>query len=314
MDPATATFTSMDSYAGNIYEPASLHRYLYANANPVKYCDPSGHSQIVQVMAAVSIKVILSAAVTSCIMGVIGGIVSAGYAIVKGGDGRQVVSAFIDGFKSGAKIGAYLGALTAFVSYCFSISIIKASTAVALSHDGAIALSEFVIERDAKKLAKRVPFILLDIVFFRAAWISEAKSFLPGYDGHKGSISEYNNNNAGYLDEGSRTINGLEPNQGYKSFNDLKKAIGSAGERKDWHHIVEQSQIEKSGFSPEQIHNTDNIIAVDHATHMKITGYYNTKSFDFTNGLSVRDWLAGQSYEEQYSFGLDVLRRFGVIE
>jgi len=74
MDPATATFTSMDSYAGNIYEPASLHRYLYANANPVKYCDPSGHSQIVQVMAAVSIKVILSAAVTSCIMGVIGGI------------------------------------------------------------------------------------------------------------------------------------------------------------------------------------------------------------------------------------------------
>ena len=47
---------------------------------------------------------------------------------------------------------------------------------------------------------------------------------------------------------------------------------------------------------------------------MRITGYYNTKSFDFTNGLSVRDWLAGQSYEEQYSFGLDVLKRFGVIE
>lgn len=77
---------------------------------------------------------------------------------------------------------------------------------------------------------------------------------------------------------------------------------------------MEQSQIKKSGFSPEQIHNTNNIIAVDHATHMRITGYYNTKSFDFTNGLSVRDWLAGQSYEEQYSFGLDVLKRFGVIE
>ncbi|SCW32657.1 RHS repeat-associated core domain-containing protein [Eubacterium ruminantium] len=201
MNPATATFTSMDSYAGNIYDPASLHRYLYANANPVKYTDPSGHKPFLQVMVAVSIKVILSAAVTSCIMGVIGGIVSAGYAIVKGGDGRQVVSAFIDGFRSGAKIGAYLGALTAFVSYYFSISIIKASAAVALSHDGAIALAEFVIERDAKKLAKRVPFILLDIVFFRAAWISEAKSFLPGYDGHKGSISEYNSKMAEYLDE-----------------------------------------------------------------------------------------------------------------
>ncbi len=94
----------------------------------------------------------------------------------------------------------------------------------------------------------------------------------------------------------------------------MKKAIGSAGEGNDWHHIVEQSQIKKSGFSPELIHNTDNIIAIDHATHMKITGYYNTKSFDFTNGLSVRDWLAGQSYEKQYNFGLDVLRKFGVIK
>ncbi len=35
------------------------------------------------------------------------------------------------------------------------------------------------------------------------------------------------------------------------------------------------------------------IIAVEHATNMKITGYYNTKSFRFTNGLSVREWLAG---------------------
>ena len=47
---------------------------------------------------------------------------------------------------------------------------------------------------------------------------------------------------------------------------------------------------------------------------MKITGYYNTKSFRFTGGLSVRDWLAGKSYETQYNFGLDVLRKFGVIE
>ncbi|SCX02177.1 RHS repeat-associated core domain-containing protein [Lachnospiraceae bacterium YSD2013] len=113
---------------------------------------------------------------------------------------------------------------------------------------------------------------------------------------------------------GKKSINELPPNQGYSSFNELKKAIGGAGDGNDWHHIVEQSQIGKSGFSPEQIHNTSNIIAVDHETHMKITGYYNTKSFDFTNGLSVRDWLAGQSYEEQYNFGLDVLRRFGVFK
>lgn len=61
----------------------------------------------------------------------------------------------------------------------------------------------------------------------------------------------------------------------------------------------------------QQIHNTSNIIAVNATTH---TGYYNTTTFRFTNGLSVRDWLAGQSYEYQYEFGLDILRQFGAIE
>lgn len=110
------------------------------------------------------------------------------------------------------------------------------------------------------------------------------------------------------------TFNNLPSNQGYSSFRKLKKAIGSAGEGNDWHHIVEQSQIKKSGFSPELINNTNNIIAVDHATHMKITGYYANKGFDFTNGLSVRDWLKDQSFETQYEFGIKTLKDFGVIK
>ena len=119
---------------------------------------------------------------------------------------------------------------------------------------------------------------------------------------------------AGLVGINANSINNLTPNQGYSSFRKLKKNIGSAGEGKDWHHIVEQSQIRKSGFSPYQIHNTSNVIAIDKATHAKITGYYNTTSFGFTNGLSVRNWLSGQSFEEQYEFGINVLREFGVIK
>jgi hypothetical protein len=99
---------------------------------------------------------------------------------------------------------------------------------------------------------------------------------------------------------------------GYSSFDAFKNANGAAGKDKAWHHIVEQSQIVKSGFSSQIINNTDNLIIIDSATHAKISGYYNTKSLEFTKGLSVRDWLAGQSFEAQYNFGISVLNRFGV--
>lgn len=43
MDTTTGRFISQDSYQGNINDPVSLHKYLYANANPIKYNDPSGY-------------------------------------------------------------------------------------------------------------------------------------------------------------------------------------------------------------------------------------------------------------------------------
>jgi RHS repeat-associated protein len=101
--------------------------------------------------------------------------------------------------------------------------------------------------------------------------------------------------------------------KGFNTFNDAKKFLGSPGEGKQWHHIVEQSQINKSGFSSTQIQNTNNLIAVDSATHAKISGYYSSKQA-FTGGKTVRDWLAGQSYGKQFEFGMQKLRDFGVIK
>jgi hypothetical protein len=100
--------------------------------------------------------------------------------------------------------------------------------------------------------------------------------------------------------------------EGYNSFRALKAAIGDPGEGYVWHHIVEQSQEIKSGFSVQQINSVDNIIAVEKTIHAQISGFY--RSNIASPGIElVRNWLAGQSFEAQYEFGIQVLQKFGVI-
>ena len=48
MDTSTGRFISQDTYQGDINDPVSLHKYLYANANPVTYSDPSGYKSVAE--------------------------------------------------------------------------------------------------------------------------------------------------------------------------------------------------------------------------------------------------------------------------
>jgi RHS repeat-associated protein len=43
MNPQSGRFQTMDSFEGVIQDPLSLHKYLYANADPVNKLDPTGH-------------------------------------------------------------------------------------------------------------------------------------------------------------------------------------------------------------------------------------------------------------------------------
>ena len=63
MDPKTGTFMSMDTYQGNMHDPLSLHKYLYANANPVSNIDPTGMTSMGEMTGVMSVQSILYGAV-----------------------------------------------------------------------------------------------------------------------------------------------------------------------------------------------------------------------------------------------------------
>ncbi|QAT85504.1 putative lipoprotein [Corallococcus coralloides] len=97
------------------------------------------------------------------------------------------------------------------------------------------------------------------------------------------------------------------------SFSALKRARGPAGQGKQWHHIVEQTDGNVRRFGPQALHNTENVIAIDQAAHQRISGYYSSKIGSFTGSQTVRQWLSSQSFQAQRDFGMKTLIRFGAI-
>jgi len=98
--------------------------------------------------------------------------------------------------------------------------------------------------------------------------------------------------------------------KGFSSYQKFRKTYGKAGDGMEWHHIVEQRKANISRFGAERIHNIDNMIALPVDVHRKISGHYSSKISEYSN-LRVRDWLNSQSFEEQYKYGLDVLKKYG---
>jgi hypothetical protein len=92
---------------------------------------------------------------------------------------------------------------------------------------------------------------------------------------------------------------------GLSSFSAAKNALGSPGEGNVYDHIVEQSQIGRSGFSSAQINNPENLNSVLSEVNQLKANYYSTKQL-FSEPGTVRDWLSGQSFEDQWNFGMDV--------
>jgi RHS repeat-associated protein len=109
MNPSTGTFISQDAYQGSVYDPVSLHKYLYANANPVMYSDPSGYkTSLGEMVTAFAIQAELAIceamANHSAMMifnGLIGGVISAVDAGLGGASVDEIILRFCEGFFAG---------------------------------------------------------------------------------------------------------------------------------------------------------------------------------------------------------------------
>lgn len=58
------------------------------------------------------------------------------------------------------------------------------------------------------------------------------------------------------------------------------------------------------------IQNPKNLIPISKSVHQQISAYYSSIQ-PISNGMTVRNWLAGQSYQAQYDFGIGVIKMFG---
>ena len=109
MNPETGTFTSMDTYGGSVFDSTSLHKYLYANANPVSYTDPSGYFGFADVVISNGIMANLA------FYSISGGLISAGLNLLRQLKTAQRIGQKINwgdvfwaGFE-GALLGSFFG-------------------------------------------------------------------------------------------------------------------------------------------------------------------------------------------------------------
>ena len=93
----------------------------------------------------------------------------------------------------------------------------------------------------------------------------------------------------------------------------MQRGVSTPTPGYDIHHIVEQTQAERDGFSRDVIDGPDNVVRVPRLKHQEISGWYQRKNDQF-GGLSPRQYLSGRSWAVRRAVGLEAARKFGVLE
>jgi RHS repeat-associated protein len=137
-DPSTGRFISKDPFEGVLRDPVSLHRYLYANANPVSFVDPTGEYVTAQELG---VAASISAGISLIASGIAGetvweaipkAIIAAGFGVIGGAAGARVGAYFL-GSSGQALAGSIVGTFARKGLIGFSVIFTKAAVGTILS-------------------------------------------------------------------------------------------------------------------------------------------------------------------------------------
>lgn len=229
---STGRFWTMDSFEGDQESPASLHKYLYAQADSINGTDPSGHQDYVSEVAAEGISEVADTAPT--------------------------------------------------INLVQTINGVRASLTVAVGLGAKVLSDPNVIEEvegtgEAGIAIVQRSFVQLETVLTEA----EAEAT---------SIAE----------NGSRAREIL--NQLYTKFPSPNPG------NIEYHHLVEQGGVNASRFGRE-LQSFGNIIPLPEDVHQLISSFYSSASQVWlSNGMRVRDWMASQDWETQWTAGLEIAK------
>ena len=325
-DPVLGRFLSPDNYVQLPDFSQSFNRYSYCLNNPLKYTDPSG--ELFGIDDAIIIGICIAGAAN----------VWANWDEIQHDWWHGVASFFIGVGSTALGIvnpilgAAALGTSNSIVNQLYNGNIdweqVGLSTGMSLLTYGIGQKIGSLIDTSVSKITSKVKNVVVE------KWLNGAIDGTIGGFTLGTLFSLGNGENVGNaLENGGKnaiegfiigSMNGL--NQGYhlketlksehilpsgfKSFEDFKKVYGRAGDGMEWHHIVEQRDANIKQFGPEKIHNIDNMIALPADVHRKISGHYSSIQPE-SEHMRVRDWLNGKSYEFQYEYGLQLLKRYG---
>lgn len=149
MDPKTGTFLSLDPHQGNRHDPASLHKYMYANANPVNNVDPTGLTSIAEMSGAMAGQGILAGANGLNFWTVLGALKGAAYGVQFACSMRSLIVAAVTG-----DAGEFLLALSnGIVSFVGLIGICETHFAVQILTK---ALAAYGVKENGEKFLNAV--------------------------------------------------------------------------------------------------------------------------------------------------------------